>query len=29
MEPLLDVFVLFDSVMLYLYPACAEEMYYD
>jgi hypothetical protein len=29
MEPLLDVFLLFDSVQLDLYPACAEEMYSD
>jgi hypothetical protein len=29
MEPLLDVFFLFDSVLLDLYPACAEEMYSD
>jgi hypothetical protein len=29
MEPLLDVFFLFDSVQVDLYQACAEEMYSD
>jgi hypothetical protein len=29
MEPLLDVLFLFDSVLMDLYPACAEEMYSD
>jgi hypothetical protein len=29
MEPLLVVFFLFDSVLLDLYLACAEEMYSD
>jgi hypothetical protein len=29
MEPLLDVFFLFESVLMDLYPACAEEMYSD
>jgi hypothetical protein len=29
MEPLLDVFFLFDSVLMDLYLACAEEMYSD
>jgi hypothetical protein len=29
MEPLLDVFFLLDSVLMDLYPACAEEMYSD
>jgi hypothetical protein len=29
MEPLLDVFFLFDSVLMDSYPACAEEMYSD
>jgi hypothetical protein len=29
MKPLLDVLFLFDSVLLDLYPACAEEMYSD
>jgi hypothetical protein len=29
MEPLLDVFLVFDSVLMDLYPACAEEMYSD
>jgi hypothetical protein len=29
MEPLLDVLFMFDSVLLDLYPACAEEMYSD
>jgi hypothetical protein len=29
MVPLLDVFFLLDSVLLDLYPACAEEMYSD
>jgi hypothetical protein len=27
--PLLDVFFLFDLVLMDLYPACAEEMYSD
>jgi hypothetical protein len=27
MEPQLDVFFLFASVLLDLYPTCAEEMY--
>jgi hypothetical protein len=27
MEPLLDDLFLFDSVLMDLYPACAEEMY--
>jgi hypothetical protein len=27
MKPLLDDFFLFDSVLLDLYPTCAEEMY--
>jgi hypothetical protein len=29
MEPMLDVFFLFDSVLMDMYPACAEEMYSD
>jgi hypothetical protein len=29
MEPLLDAFFLFDSVLMDLYPACAKEMYSD
>jgi hypothetical protein len=29
MEPLLDVLFMFDSVLMDLYPACAEEMYSD
>jgi hypothetical protein len=29
MEPLLDVFFMFDSVLMDLYPSCAEEMYSD
>jgi hypothetical protein len=29
METLLDVLFLFDSVLMDLYPACAEEMYSD
>jgi hypothetical protein len=29
MEPLIDVFFLFDSVLIDLYPACAEVMYSD
>jgi hypothetical protein len=29
MEPLLDDLFLFDSVLMDLYPACAEEMYSD
>jgi hypothetical protein len=29
MEPPLDVLFMFDSVLMYLYPACAEEMYSD
>jgi hypothetical protein len=29
MGSLLDILFLFDSVMMDLYPACAEEMYSD
>jgi hypothetical protein len=29
MELLLDIFFLFDLVLMDLYPACAEEMYFD
>jgi hypothetical protein len=29
MEPLLDAFFLFDSVLMDLYRACAEEMYFE
>jgi hypothetical protein len=29
MESLLDVLFLFGSVLMDLYPACAEEMYSD
>jgi hypothetical protein len=29
MKTLLDVLFMFDSVPMYLYPACAEEMYSD
>jgi hypothetical protein len=29
MEPLLDDLFLYDSVLMDLYPACAEEMYSD
>jgi hypothetical protein len=29
MEPLLDVFLLFESVLMDLYLTCAEEMYSD
>jgi hypothetical protein len=29
MEPLLDVLFMFDSVLLDLYPAYAEEIYSD
>jgi hypothetical protein len=29
MESLLDVLFLFDSVLMDLYPSCAEEMYSD
>jgi hypothetical protein len=29
METLLDALFLFDSVLMDLYPACAEEMYFD
>jgi hypothetical protein len=29
MEPLLDSFFLLDSVLMDLYPTCAEEMYSD
>jgi hypothetical protein len=28
-ESLLDIFFLFDLVLMDLYPACAEEMYSD
>jgi hypothetical protein len=29
METLLDVLFMFDSILMDLYPACAEEMYSD
>jgi hypothetical protein len=29
MEPLLDVLFMFDSVLMDLYPVCAEELYSD
>jgi hypothetical protein len=29
MESVLDILFLFDSVLMDLYPACAEEMYPD
>jgi hypothetical protein len=29
MKPLLDDLILFDSVLMDLYPACAQEMYSD